>query len=63
MGLKVRNKPPAKYRRYPELVLIWRSVSKPLRMSTWMLYDPDTEEHIKKVRKYKKGKSNDKSVS
>lgn len=58
--MQTRNKPPAKYLRYPGMRIIYRAISRPLRTSTWLLYDPIKDKYLEKVRVYKKGgKSNE----
>lgn len=63
MSLKIRDKPPAKYRRDPEMVVLYRTVSRPLRVATRLLYDPFEDKFVFKKRVFKKGKTNDKSIS
>lgn len=60
--MEIRNKPSAKYRRDPGMVIVYRTVSRPLRTATRLLYDPIEEKHVFKKRVYKKGeKDNEKT--
>ena len=54
--MEKENKILAKYKRDKGYIVIYRTVSRPLRIATRLLYDPDTETHIHKKRIFKGGK-------